>query len=51
MPVGRYVKPEEVAAMVVYLFSELAAAITGAVIPIDGGAGGSLLPPEPRARS
>jgi NAD(P)-dependent dehydrogenase (short-subunit alcohol dehydrogenase family) len=46
IPMGRYVRPEEVGALAVYLCSQLAQALTGAVIPIDGGAGGSLLPPE-----
>jgi NAD(P)-dependent dehydrogenase (short-subunit alcohol dehydrogenase family) len=46
IPIGRYVQPEEVAALTVFLCSEAAGAITGVVIPIDGGTGGSLLPPE-----
>ena len=46
IPIGRFVQPEEVAGLVVYLSSHLAGAITGAIITMDGGAGGSLLPPE-----
>ena len=38
-PLGRAGMPEEVAAMVIFLLSDLAAYITGAEIPIDGGAG------------
>ncbi|MDP9023326.1 MAG: 3-oxoacyl-ACP reductase FabG [Actinomycetota bacterium] len=38
-PIGRPVAAEEVAAAVRFLASEEAAAITGAVIPVDGGAG------------
>ncbi|MGE0697470.1 MAG: SDR family NAD(P)-dependent oxidoreductase [Hyphomicrobiaceae bacterium] len=37
IPVGRYVRPEEVAALVAFLAGPLAAAITGAEIRIDGG--------------
>lgn len=48
IPLGRFVQPEEVATLAVYLASDLASAITGAIITIDGGAGGSLLPPERR---
>ena len=36
-PIGRMGKPEEVAALVLYLCSDEAAFITGAVYPIDGG--------------
>jgi len=36
-PIGRFVKVEEVASFVSYLCSDDAAAITGAVLPIDGG--------------
>jgi 3-oxoacyl-[acyl-carrier protein] reductase len=36
-PVGRYAKPEEVAAAVLFLSSDEAGFITGAVLPVDGG--------------
>ncbi len=46
IPLGRFVQPEEVAALATFLASEMASAITGTIVTIDGGAGGSLLPPE-----
>jgi 3-oxoacyl-[acyl-carrier protein] reductase len=37
IPIGRLQRPEELAALVVFLASERAAAITGACLPVDGG--------------
>ncbi len=37
IPIGRMVQSDEVAALVVYLASDAAAAITGTAIPVDGG--------------
>ena len=38
IPLGRYGRPEEVAAVAVFLASEPASYVTGAIIPMDGGA-------------
>ena len=37
IPIGRMIKPEEIAALAAFLLSDLAASITGAEILIDGG--------------
>lgn len=39
VPLGRYARPEEIAASVRFLASDDAAYITGAVVPVDGGLG------------
>mgnify|MGYP006280373481 CR=1 FL=1 len=39
VPLGRYAQPKEVADVAVFLGSDSAAYITGAVIPVDGGLG------------
>jgi 3-oxoacyl-[acyl-carrier protein] reductase len=39
VPLGRYARPEEVAAAVTWLASAAAGYVTGAIIPVDGGLG------------
>lgn len=36
-PIGRLIEPEEIAGAVAYFLSESAAAVTGTVLPVDGG--------------
>ena len=36
-PLGRLVEPDEVALAVLFLASDLATSITGALLPVDGG--------------
>jgi NAD(P)-dependent dehydrogenase (short-subunit alcohol dehydrogenase family) len=38
IPLGRYGRPEEIAAVAVFLASAQASYVTGAVVPMDGGA-------------
>jgi NAD(P)-dependent dehydrogenase (short-subunit alcohol dehydrogenase family) len=38
VPLGRFAHPSEIAAMIAFLASDAASFITGAVIPVDGGA-------------
>lgn len=45
-PIGRLVRAEEVAAMIVTLASPDSSSITGTIIPIDGGMAGLRLPPR-----
>jgi len=42
-PIGRLLRPEEVAAAVGFLCSEAASGITGVALPVDGGVGRSLI--------
>jgi NAD(P)-dependent dehydrogenase (short-subunit alcohol dehydrogenase family) len=36
-PMGRFVLPEEVASAILFLASDAASMITGAILPVDGG--------------
>ncbi|GAA0363412.1 SDR family oxidoreductase [Actinoallomurus spadix] len=43
IPIGRLAEPEEIGAAAAYLASAPAGSVTGVVLPVDGGAGRSLL--------
>ena len=42
IPIGRLIRPEDLAALAVFLCSDLAGAITGQAIAVDGGSGQSI---------
>ena len=43
IPLGRYARPEEIAAVAVFLASERASYVTGAIVPMDGGAASTVV--------
>ena len=43
-PLGRAAEPDEIAAAITFLASDLASFITGAVVPVDGGLSACLIP-------
>ena len=42
IPSGRFIQPEDIAALIVFLCSDMASAITGQAIAVDGGSGRSI---------
>lgn len=42
IPIGRFIQPEDLANLVIFLCSDLASAITGQAIAVDGGSGRSI---------
>lgn len=42
IPIGRFIQPEDLASLVLFLCSEAASAITGQAIAVDGGSGRSI---------
>jgi NAD(P)-dependent dehydrogenase (short-subunit alcohol dehydrogenase family) len=43
IPLGRFAKPEEIAAVAVFLASDRASYVTGAIVPMDGGAAATVV--------
>ena len=49
IPLGRLGTPEEIAQVALFLASTHASYVTGAIVPMDGGANPVILTPESRA--